>query len=191
MAEEKKVMDVLRSALEQWEYRKPALATNAATSGHRAEVDKLVNAITIVLSRLICQPVEKQCEHKNIINGELEGLTEFELCIDCGMSRSVWEQGESNWIYNEDACKNTAQQWRKLQAETDKLKRLLAAYQIKRSVDGSNGRRFDAFVHLHVEEYIKSNDPVLTSGEQISRLYSEDPENFSIAKLIIDAAKMI
>ena len=47
------LIKVLRTALKQWECRKPALCTNAATVGHRVEIDKLVNAITVVLAKLI------------------------------------------------------------------------------------------------------------------------------------------
>jgi phage shock protein A len=64
----------------------------------------------------------KACEHKNTIHGELKGLTHFELCIDCGMSRAEDEQVPSGWMRNSHACKNAARQWRKLQAELDKAK---------------------------------------------------------------------
>ncbi len=36
------------------------------------------------------------CEHINTHKGTLKG-TDIEVCDDCGMSRSIWEQGESNW----------------------------------------------------------------------------------------------
>lgn len=73
--------------------------------------------------------------------------------------------------------------------EIEKLKRLLAAYQIKRSVDGLNGRLWDASVHLATEKYIKRHDPVLTSGRAISEASLD--KNFSITKLIEKAAGMI
>lgn len=73
--------------------------------------------------------------------------------------------------------------------EIEKLKRLLAAYQIKRSVDGLNGRIWDAQVHLAAEKYIKRHDPVLTSGRCISEEFSR--ASFSITGLIEKAAGMI
>lgn len=75
-------------------------------------------------------------------------------------------------------------------AEIERLKKILAAYQIKRSVDGLNGRMWYAHVHLLAEEYIRENDPVITSGIAISTA-SIDDENFSIEKLIEKAAGMI
>jgi len=55
-----------------------------------------------------------ECIHKNTVHGELIGLTPFELCVDCGMSRSEWEQGTGDWMRDEGSCKNVARQWRKL-----------------------------------------------------------------------------
>ena len=37
------------------------------------------------------------CEHKNTHNVEFS-LTDIEVCDDCGLSRSVWEQGCSEWV---------------------------------------------------------------------------------------------
>lgn len=41
------------------------------------------------------------CKHKNTKGFDLELLyhSYVEICTDCGASRSVWEQGESDWNY--------------------------------------------------------------------------------------------
>ncbi|KKL80982.1 hypothetical protein LCGC14_1999280 [marine sediment metagenome] len=82
-----------------------------------------------------CKPSYKQlqdeldkataCEHKNTVHGELKGLTRFEMCLDCGMSRAEDEQATDGWMRNSHACKNVARQWRKLQADLDKALKAL------------------------------------------------------------------
>ena len=47
-----KAIDSLDRALKQWQMRKPALFTNSKTAGHRAEIDKFVNTVTIALEIL-------------------------------------------------------------------------------------------------------------------------------------------
>lgn len=38
------------------------------------------------------------CEHKNTYSYHNKEIgTDIEACKDCGMSRSVWEQGKSDW----------------------------------------------------------------------------------------------
>ena len=41
------------------------------------------------------------CEHKNTIHFHVSKFcVDVEMCTDCGMSRSEWEQGGSQWIVN-------------------------------------------------------------------------------------------
>jgi len=62
------------------------------------------------------------CEHKNTVHSELEGLTHFELCVDCGLSRSEDEQVSGDWQYVEASCKNIARRWRQIQIELERCK---------------------------------------------------------------------
>ncbi len=48
----KKALKILKDAVSNWEMRKPALITNEQTAGHRAEIDKLLNAIIIAKEEL-------------------------------------------------------------------------------------------------------------------------------------------
>ncbi len=43
---------ILTEAVKRWEMRKPALVTDEQTAGHRAEIDKLLNAIALAVSAL-------------------------------------------------------------------------------------------------------------------------------------------
>jgi hypothetical protein len=60
---------------------------------------------------------ERKCKHENTVHGELIGLTHFELCLDCGLSRSETENDNSDWMVNEVACLNIKRQFNKQQAE--------------------------------------------------------------------------
>ncbi len=44
-----------------------------------------------------------KCKHENTKGFETESffMTSVEICLDCGMSRSVWEGGESEWVATE------------------------------------------------------------------------------------------
>lgn len=40
-----------------------------------------------------------KCKHENTIHFHIDKyMVDVELCLGCGMSRSEWEQGESEWI---------------------------------------------------------------------------------------------
>lgn len=42
--------------------------------------------------------IKKTCDHKNTYTDRIEPTaTNIEVCKDCGMSRSTWEQGSSGW----------------------------------------------------------------------------------------------
>jgi hypothetical protein len=47
---------------------------------------------------------KKKCEHKNIHNEDWPDGG-IEICNDCGMSRSIWEQGASDWFMIKDIPK--------------------------------------------------------------------------------------
>lgn len=45
-----------------------------------------------------------ECEHGNTVHGDIDKhCVDYELCLDCGLSRSEWEQGESEWTLNPHA----------------------------------------------------------------------------------------
>ena len=66
-----------------------------------------------------------ECEHKHTVHSELKGLTHFELCLDCGLSRGENEQDSSEWSYVDASQINVVRQFNKLQAKNDKQKALL------------------------------------------------------------------
>ncbi|HLL88541.1 MAG TPA: hypothetical protein VK324_04505 [Tepidisphaeraceae bacterium] len=46
-------------------------------------------------------PAEVTCRHERthyVDSPDEPGLQTIEVCDDCGMSRSHWEQGSSNWM---------------------------------------------------------------------------------------------
>lgn len=40
----------------------------------------------------------EKCKHENLFHEELADGSWIEICEDCGMSRSIWEWGESDWV---------------------------------------------------------------------------------------------
>lgn len=46
--------------------------------------------------------INKPCEHKNKNGMDWPDGGYVEVCKDCGKSRHIWEQGESDWIMIKD-----------------------------------------------------------------------------------------
>ncbi len=60
-----------------------------------------------------------KCEHKNTKPGEVIGLCDYEICLGCGLRRSISEQESSNWMLNGYALQ---QEFKDLQAQLHALR---------------------------------------------------------------------
>lgn len=60
---------------------------------------------------------EKNCKHEYTICSELIGLTDFEFCLECGLSRGVSEQDTSDWVENKAASLNIKRQYNRFQIQ--------------------------------------------------------------------------
>ncbi len=109
----------------------------------------------------------KNCEHENTVGGELKGMCVFELCLDCGRSRAVYECDASDWMANTGASKNIARQFRKIQTDLDEMKR-----------DGITAKTQDRIRDLVVRE--SGADQTMIDGGGCD---SGDPVDFTLDEI--------
>lgn len=61
------------------------------------------------------------CQHDNKRSEEWPCGSYIEVCNDCGMSRNIWEQGESEWIFIKPKIIEKSR--KELQTLLDKIRR--------------------------------------------------------------------